>query len=316
MAYAEGEIFKDTLTGISITSLLCLACLFIPIIGILCALLVPLPMLFYSTKLGRRSGLKVFGATIFVIICALRSVSIDLVFFAELLFLGFIFSEFFRVDLSIEKTIGYACFCILATGTIALIIYGNIHGSGIYNITSEYVAINLKQSIELYKQMGIPEENIRMLSDNIELVHYIFIRLIPSLVIAATLFLSWVTLLIAKPLFAKKKLYYPDFGTLNLWKAPDQLVWFVIGSILMLLVPDKAVMMFGANILLVMMPVYFFQGIAIVSYYFVKKQLPRGLRVLLYSVIAFQYIAAVFITVLGFFDIWLNVRKIGTTQES
>lgn len=316
MAYADGEIFKDTVKGISLSSLLCLACLYVPIAGFLCALLVPLPVLFYSTKLGRRSGLIVFCATVFVVICVLRNVSIDLVFFAELLFLGFILSEFFRSSLSVEKTVIYACCSILATGIISLIIFSNIYGTGIYAITSEYVAINLKHSIEIYKQMGMPEENIRMLSDNMEHIQYVFIRIIPSLIIASTLFLSWITLLIAKTLFAKKKLFYPDFGVLNLWKAPEHLVWVVIASILMVLIPDKAIRVFGINILIVMMPIYFFQGIAIVSFYFEKKQLSKGVRILLYSVIAFQYIAAVLITGLGFFDVWLNVRKIGCPQKS
>jgi len=317
VAYAEGEIFKDTVKGISLSSLLCMACLYIPILGFLCALLVPLPVLFYSSKLGRRSGLIIFGATIFILIIVLRNVSFDLVFFAELLFLGFILSELFHINLSIEKTVSYACCGILATGIISLVIFGNIHGAGIYEITSEYVAINLKHSMELYKQMGMPEENMRMLSDNIELVQYVIIRIIPSLVIVSTLFISWITLLIAKPLFAKKKLFYPDFGALNLWKAPEQLVWVVIGSFLMFLIRNKAIGCFGISILLVMIPIYFFQGIAIVSFYFEKKQLPKRLRILIYSVIAFQYLAAAFlITGLGFFDIWLNVRKIEHPQNS
>ena len=316
MAYAEGEIFKDTLRGICISSLLCIACLYVPVIGFLCALLIPLSVLFYSSKIGRRSGLIVSGTTVFVLICILRNVSIDIVFFAELLFLGFILSELFHFELPIEKTIGYASFCILATVTVSLIIYGNIQGTGIYVIISEYVAINLKQSIEIYKQMGMPEENIRMLSDYMEQIQYVLIRIIPSLVIVSTLLLSWVTLLIAKLLFARKKLFYPDFGTLNLWKAPEHLVWLVIASFLMLLIPDKTIRIFGINILLVMMPVYFFQGLAVVSFYFDKKRLPRGLRILLYSIIVFQYLAAVFIAGLGFFDIWLNIRKTEYPQKS
>ncbi len=316
MIYAEGEIFKDTLKGISLSSLLCMASLFIPIIGFLFAMFVPLPVMFYGSKLGTRSGLIIFGTTIFVLLCVLRSVSLYVVFFGELLFLGFLFSEFFRINLSVDKTIGYTCCAILATGAISLIIFGNIHATGIYSIISDYVAINLKSSIEIYKQLGMPEENIRMFSDNLEHIQYVFIRIIPSLLIASTLFLCWTTLLIAKPLFAKKKLFYPYFGTLNLWKAPEHLVWLVIASFLMIIIAGKAFGILGVNVLIAMAPIYFFQGMAIVSFYFDKKQLPKGARILLYSIIALQYIAAVFITVLGFFDVWLNVRKIQSSQKN
>lgn len=310
MTYSEGETVKDIVKGTALSSMICLASVYIPVIGFFFALFIPLPVLFYRSKLGRKPGIIIFAVTILVTVLGVSNVSIDLLFFAELLFLGFMLSELFYRGLSVEKTVLYTSCAVLATSGIGIMIYGNIQGAGIYTLASEYVATNLKLAMDLYKTMGVSEENIRMISDSMDEIQYVFVRIIPALIIVSTLFVSWISLLISKQVFAKKNIFYPDFGTLNLWKAPEHLVWVVITSSLMLFIPDKSIKVTGINILLILMAVYFFQGIAIVSFYFKKKQLPQALKVFLYSLIALQHIIFLFIIGLGFFDVWLNVRKI------
>ena len=89
------------------------------------------------------------------------------------------------------------------------------------------------------------------------------------------------------------------------------LVWLVIGCGLLLLVPSRGVKMIGLNGLFFLLTLYFFQGMAIVSYFFEKKRFPRGLRIFLYSLIALQQIVLLVVIGLGFFDVWLNFRKLG-----
>jgi uncharacterized protein YybS (DUF2232 family) len=64
------------------------------------------------------------------------------------------------------------------------------------------------------------------------------------------------------------------------------------------------------NGLIILMMVYFFGGIAIVSFYFEKKKFPLALRFFLYSLIALQQFILLFVIGLGFFDMWLNFRKL------
>ena len=145
-------------------------------------------------------------------------------------------------------------------------------------------------------------------------IHYYLVRIIPSLVVSSTLILIWTSVLLARPLLRKKKLFCPEFGKLNLWKAPDFLVWGVIACGLIILLFDNPMRVIGLNALIILMPVYFFQGIAIVSYFFEKKSLPRRLRIVLYSLIAIQQLLLLAVIGLGFFDMWLNFRKIETQR--
>ena len=101
---------------------------------------------------------------------------------------------------------------------------------------------------------------------------------------------------------------YPDFGRLNQWKAPEHLVWAVIASGILLLVGDSGLSIIGINGLIILMMIYFFQGIAIVSFYLEKKQLPRFLRILLYGLIAMQQLLLLLVIAVGFFDTWIDFR--------
>jgi uncharacterized protein YybS (DUF2232 family) len=126
----------------------------------------------------------------------------------------------------------------------------------------------------------------------------------------STLFISWTNLLLSKRIFKNWNLLYPDFGSLKLWRAPEVLVWIIIGCGILLLFQNKTFKIIGLNGLLILMTIYFFQGIAIVSFYFEKKKLPRLLRFFLYSLLALQQIVLLVVIGLGFFDMWLNFRKL------
>ena len=305
----KGEISKDILAGISITCLILAVSVYMPIFGFFCSMFIPLPILFYRSKLGRQSGVIIPIAAIIIMVMIFGKFSIDILFFAELMLLGFALSEMIEIDLTIEKTILFACAAVLATGLVGLIFYSSVTQKGIVFLTSEYVGKNLQLTLALYKNMGVSEDNIEMISNSLVHIQYVLVRIIPSLVFASTLFVAWTSLLLARSMLKAKGLFFPDFGTLNLWKPPEFLVWGVIGSGLMLLVPNSVLKLFGLNGLITLMAVYFFAGIAIVSYYFEKKRFPRMLRFFLYSLVALQQFVLILVIGLGFFDIWLNFRK-------
>ena len=306
----QGNIPKDIVSGIAITSLIFAISVYIPIIGFVCSLFIPLPILFYRSKLGRATGAIIPILTIIVMVAVLGGLSIDILFFVELLLLGFVLSELIELNLSIEKTMLYTCGSVMFIGIVGLLFYNNLSDKGFYALVAEYVSKNLILTLEIYENMGVSQESIHMISNSLENIEYVLIRIIPALVVASTLFVSWTNLLVAKPILKSHGFFYPSFGSLKHWKAPEFLVWGIIGCGLLLLLPERTFKFFGLNGLLIMLTIYFFQGIAIVSFYFEKKKFPRMLRVFLYSLIALQQVVLLVIIGLGFFDMWLNFRKL------
>ena len=307
----QENVSKDIISGIAIIVVIFTASIYLPVIGFFFSLFIPLPILFYRSKVGRKTGIIVYILSIIMMIVITGRISLDIFFFVELLLLGFVLSELIEMRLSIEKTISYACASVLIAGIIILFFYSNLSNTGIYTLVSEYISRNLDLTVAMYESMGVSDESIHVISNSMEKLQYILIRIIPAMLISLILFVSWLSLLIAKPMLKAKNIFSPDFGSLKLWQAPEFMVWIFIGCGATLILSDNTFKILGLNGLIVLMTIYFFQGIAIVSFYFEKKNVPRIFRIFLYSVLALQQLVLLSVIGLGFFDMWLNFRKLG-----
>ena len=312
----RGNVAKDIATGTAITLSIFAVTSYLPILGFFCALFIPLPTLFYRSKLGRQTGMIVPAAALLVMAAVLGGMAVDLVFFLELLLLGFMLGEFLTQDLSVEKTILYTCASVLLSGFLGLVVYSNMSNISIFVLVSEYIAKNLELTMVLYESMGVSEESLVQLSNSLDQLQYILVRIVPAMIIGSTLFIAWINLLMAKGILTAKGIYFPNFGALNHWKTPDALIWLLIGCGGMLLIPASSLKLLGLNGLLILLIVYFLQGIAVVSFYFEKKQFPRPLRLFLYSLIALQQFILLLVIGLGLFDMWLNFRKLNTNKNT
>mgnify|MGYP003573970009 CR=1 FL=1 len=311
----QSDISKDVLRGVILTSLIFFMSNYLPVFGFFSSLIMPLPILFYRVKLGRKDAALIPVISLMIMAVMLGKVCFNLYFFAGLLLLGFSLGDMLEQDFSIEKTVLYTCGIVLGGELLCLIFYSNAVNIGPVSLVSEHVAENLKMVMVLYEKMGVSGENLQMLSELQDIIHYALLRIIPSMIVSSVIFITWMTILMAKPILKSQGLFFPDFGSLNLWKVPEFLVWGVIGCSIMLMIPDAGIRMFGFNGLIIFMTIYFLGGIAIISYYFEKKQFPLMLRLFLYSLIAIWQLMLFLVIGLGFFDMWLNFRKLETEKE-
>jgi len=203
----------------------------------------------------------------------------------------------------------------LLAAVFSLGLYGNISNLGLSRVVSDYIGKNLALTLVLYENMGMPEESITLLSNSMEQIRYVLVRILPSLCAAGLLFSAWLNLLLAKFVLVTETHTYQAFVQLNTWKTPDILVWGVIGCALMLMLPVSFIKMLALNGMVVFTIIYFFQGIAIISFYFEKKKIPTAIRALLYGTIIIQQIFLLVIAGIGFFDVWLNFRKLGSNNN-
>ena len=109
-------------------------------------------------------------------------------------------------------TIVASCGIVLGSGLLGLIFYSMVSDKGVMALVSAYVATNLELSLALYKGIGIPQETIDTISNSLDQIHYVLVRLLPSLAAVSTLFVAWTNLIAARPLLARRGLYVPDYG--------------------------------------------------------------------------------------------------------
>lgn len=293
-AVSEQDIVRSIITGTTITFLLILLAV--------TTWLIPLPLVFYRIKLGRKHSLFIPAATILILLILSKGFTPEIAIYTGLMGLGFMIGECFEKQFSIEKTILLPALAVVLTGCIALLFYSTISGTGIY----DHVSIQLDNFLKLVQDSGVvidtPDEFKRLI-----------LWSLPGTSAVLILFVTWVNVLLAAPVFNRGRLAYPDFGPTLLWKAPEQLVWLAIGSGAGLLLPVAPLKLISINIFMVVSLIYFFQGIAIISFYMNRVRLYTPLKLILYWLIFFQFPINLLVSAAGLFDMWIDFRKIAAT---
>lgn len=286
----------------------------VPVIGSLGALLLPLAVLFFRLKLGPEKGLAVPVAAGALFAVSGAQATTDALVMATLMVLGYVLGHLLARKWPIAATVAGACGMSLCVATGVLVMAGAAQGRGVAAMIDAQVGEHLAMVLTLYRGIGMDADRLRVITDNIEQIRYVLVRLLPGLAVMATLVSSWLTLLMARPLLSRTGMAAPAIGPLRCWKAPEPLVWVAIACGVMLLLPARDLKILGLNGIVVLMTVYFFQGMAIVAFFFEKRRLPNPLRGALYGLIALQQFLVLFIVAAGFFDIWLNFRKLDNQQ--
>ncbi|MGD8962481.1 MAG: YybS family protein [Desulfobacterales bacterium] len=302
-------MLKDIANGVLITCLILSASIIIPFFGIFCSLLIPLPVLYYRIKLGRNISALIPMIALVMMLIVMNTFPFDIVFVAVLLIIGFSLGELLESQVPIEKTMLITGSLVFFVGAFCFIIFSAVSGHDLLDELTRSVAHNREFLLELYRNMGMPAESISDFTRILDEIQNIVIRILPALVITSTFFIIWINLLLGRTLLRSRQMRCPDYGRLNIWQAPDYLVWGVIGCGLLILIPDDMAKTIGLNGLIALMMIYFFQGIAIVSFFFEKKQVPRFAKIMLYALLILQEVLLVVIAI-GFIDVWANFRKL------
>ncbi len=91
---------------------------------------------------------------------------------------------------------------------------------------------------------------------------------------------------------------------------PDHLVWGAIGAGVLLASREERLEAAGLNLLIVLMPLYVIQGLAVFRHFFQRIGLPRLLQVVSFGLLAMQPLLLVAVSCVGLSDLWIDFRKI------
>ena len=160
-------------------------------------------------------------------------------------------------------------------------------------------------AVGMYRDLGVSPEQLAELEAQRDELARSLVHFLPA-VLAIGLSALWLANLRLSARWAA----WPQLHGLSRWRTPDWVMWLLIASGFAMFVPNPDVAIVAGNLFAVVIACYFGQGLAIVSYFFQRFSLPRGLRVATYLVIAFQQVAAGLVVALGVFDLWGDFRQL------
>lgn len=305
------------IAGIAISSFVFAVAGTLSIFGSIASLVIPLPLLFYYSKLGRFRGMLILAVSLVIVSLTLRHLGYHPVVPHLLLLgsLGPILSEVLRKNYSIEVTVLYSASALLFLGMFVLAYYSAVRWESPLHVIESYIAATVRENIDAYAQLGGAHDRIELLKRHSEQITRVFFGLFPSIVLVGAMFFAWFTIIAGKVLFVKNGMWYPDFGDLSRWKLRDRYVWLVIISGLLVLLPLGHVKIVGLNMLIIMLFLYLLQGLAVINFFFNAKRIPAFVRIIGYFLIFAQQFVLLLVVGLGLIDVWVDFRKLQKAKQ-
>lgn len=294
-----------------------LSFLWIPFFGPFLSLLIPLPFLFYLSKLGLKEGIKVCLAALLItgIAAKVMGEPLLILFCLEFGFLGLILSELFKREYSYSLTIFYGTLLMLLVGAVFMLFASIAKGVTPVDMAVTYLQTNLDAAIGMHEKEGLKPEQIDLIKKITPVLIDLIKKIYPSLLITGTGFVVWLNVVISKPLFRIKGIRYPDLGRADMWKAPDYLVWGLIAAGFLKLLPISVLDSVATNALIVFAAIYVFHGLSIVLFFFNKYNVPALARFIIYLIIALQQLSLILLALMGLFDQWIDFRKLSRNNS-
>lgn len=283
----------------------------VPFVGSLVVVLTPLPVLYHTYPMGRLRGLLVLMVSLLtaygILIILKEPVNMPTLFMIA--FTGMLLTEALKRNVSFEKTVLATALLLFFCGG-GFILYSSRQADiAPWTLIERYVNAVVKENLELYSQLNISKEQLDVIRQNTAQITRFFVGIFPALGLSGSVFTVWINLLAGQMFFRFRRISFPDFGDLTLWKAPEWIVWIFIAAGGMLFVPVEGVVIFGMNLLIIVCLTYMFQGLAITAFFFRKKQIPRMFRFFFYGLILIQQYMLIIVVALGLFDLWVDFRK-------
>lgn len=169
----------------------------------------------------------------------------------------------------------------------------------------------LESSVRLYERLGVPAETRQFLNESLPRILDLLLRLLPALALVGLAAILLVNVyLISRRVPEVRSLVLGDSDPRE-WRSPEWLVWGFIGSGFVLLIPAAGwVWTTALNLFAITLALYFFQGLAVIAYYFHHRRVPFFLRGLGYALIVLEQLFTLLVVGIGLFDLWVDFRRL------
>jgi uncharacterized protein YybS (DUF2232 family) len=281
----------------------------LPILGVFLSLLSPLPFVLLRLRHGLLSlNLALLFTTL--ALAGLTSPRQATAFLLEFGFPAILLAEGLRRASRPE---------VVVTGVAALLTLG---GVGVLVLTSDqwvhpltavsqHVDALLADMEAFTSRLGLSGEGVTPLYGSAAKLRTFMLMALPGLFFAGSLLTASGYVLFLRALTAR---WPAQLGGLTpepfRWELPELLVWAFIGAGSLYLTGLPWLQAAGLNVLIILVGLYFLQGLSIAAFLFQRFHLPRLLAALSVLLLLFQPFLTLLVAGVGLFDVWFAFRRL------
>lgn len=195
---------------------------------------------------------------------------------------------------------------LLVAGTV-LFSYLLVSGQELNLLLDSYLSAEVDTALRTYSDAGLSATQIADLKEVATQVAEFIRKTYAGLYAGGVLVIHLVTLLFLQRF--KKQRYQIAGAPFSQWRLPALLIWLLISAGFALLAPWPGWALVGRNLLAVLLPLYFMQGLAIVCCFLQRKNWPPALKGLIYILVFLLNPLPLVVTGVGVFDLWVDFRR-------
>jgi len=302
----KGQSALLTAVGIGVTLLCLLGVSWIGSAGAFLNLLTPLAAAYLSMRFGLKTGIVVVVVTS-ALLLQLATTYTLLAYFGIFGVGSLLLPLFLRQQFPWDRAILYATVGSTIVTAVLMLVAVAVGGINIQTLIDQMIQVEVDQAMQIYQDTGFSESQLQNMQQVIDGLAGFIGKSFYGLYLASILMIQTFCLLLLQRL---KGDWYQIAGTpFASWRLPSGLIWILITAGFTLLVPVEAVSLIGRNLLVVLLPLYFFQGMAVVNSFLQKKPYPPLVKGLIYLLLLILNPLPIIITCAGVFDLWIDFRR-------
>ena len=274
--------------------------------GMVLAMLSPLPAAYVQMRRGLASGL---GVVLLVsgILWLIDGPGGGLLYLLQFGLASLILPRFLLRGQSWDRAIGATALIGTLLSVSLLFAYAQYSDQATTEVVSGYIQGELAKVDEFYQQAELtPTQTEELKALTAGTADYLLAAYPALIMVANSALLLLVVILLARLSQGHYRIPGPP---LYLWKAPEVLIWGVILGGFGVFFATGSAQQLSVNLLTLLLPVYFLQGMAVVAHFFQRRGTAPFLRVLGYMILVIVNPLPAVVTGIGIFDLWLDFRN-------
>ena len=273
-------------------------------------LFTPLPAAFVGMRLGSAAGGMTVALTLLVVLLT-GGAAQGVIYLVQFGIPGAALPWFLNRGMAWDKAVVVVLSVMVAASVGGLLIFSVAAGESPLAMTGSLIDKEIAQTSTVMQEMfagtDLPADQREEIARAVENMAAFLQKAYPGIVMTvAGLMILGLVLMLA--LLARGRYTLPGKNFPE-WKAPEPLVWFLILSGFTVAFAAGPLAAFALNVLVILLPVYFLQGLAVIDCFFRRKAFSPVIRTIGYLLVTLVNPLPMLVTGIGVFDLWADFRK-------
>ena len=302
----KGQAALYTAAGIGCTLLCLLGVNWVGPMGAFLNLITPAFAAYLSMRFGLRTGIVVVVVTSLLLLQL--ATMYTLVAYLGMFGVGSLLLPLaLRRGIPWDRAILYSTTGAVIATLLMMLLTVAMTGVGLQGLVDQSIQAEVEQAMQLYRDSGLTESQLQEMQSVTNNLAAFIAESFYGLFLTAVLAVQVVCLLILQ--FVRRTYYQIAGVSFDQWRLPQVMIWILIIAGFSLMVPVDVVANVGYSLLVVLLPLYFFQGMAVVNSFMKRKAYPPLVKGLIYALLLILNPLPIVVTSVGVFDLWVDFRR-------